>query len=262
MANPRLSLLTRGVCACALATAVHAQQPAGSPRLDSTARDTTPATLIGRVVDSAGAGVAGAEITLLKSDKVYSISGDSGAFRITGLPPGTVVFNVRRIGYEAATFTAVLKPGKTHRTNFALSTAAQSLPTLAVSDTAVQSHWLDAFNAKKSNGRGTFITRAEIVKRGARTGIDVIRNVPGVRIVQSRQSSRVLMSRTMNRACPPAMYLHGLPYGGTMDDFTADDIEAVEVYVGESEIPPEFDRNGRGICGVINIWTRDPRKAP
>ena len=69
------------------------------------------------------------------------------------------------------------------------------------------------------------------------------------------------MSRTTDRACPPTMYLHGLPYGGTMDDFIADDIEAVEVYVGISEVPPEYDSNDRGICGVIVVWTRDPRSA-
>jgi hypothetical protein len=56
------------------------------------------------------------------------------------------------------------------------------------------------------------------------------------------------------------MFVHGLPYSGMLDDFNADDIEALEVYVGISEIPPEFDKNGRGICGAIVVWTRDPRK--
>jgi hypothetical protein len=32
------------------------------------------------------------------------------------------------------------------------------------------------------------------------------------------------------------------------------------VYVGISEIPPELDNNGKGICGAIVVWTRDPRK--
>lgn len=248
----------------AIATRLRAQQPAPVQQAQDTAvRDSTPATLIGRVVDSAGVGVNGAEIKLMKSDRVRAISGDSGEFRMTGLPPGTVVFNVRRIGYEAASFTAVLKPGKTHRTNFPLTATAQALPAVAVSDTQTNSHWLDQFNARKFNGHGTFITRAEIVKRGARTGIDVIRGVPGVRILPSRNgmTNRVTMTRTTNRACPPTMYLHGLPYSGTMDDFTADEIEAVELYVGVSEIPPEYDRNERGICGVIVVWTRDPRAA-
>jgi hypothetical protein len=248
----------------ACAAGLRAQQPAPVQQArDSVARDTTPATLIGRVVDSAGVGLTGAEIMLLKSDRPRAITGDSGDFRMAGLPPGTVVFNVRRIGYEAASFTAVLKPGKTHRTNFPMTAAPQPLPTVAVSDTQTESHWLDQFNARKFNGHGTFITRAEIVKRGARTGIDVIRGVPGIRVLPSRNgmTNRVTMSRTTNRACPPTMYLHGLPYSGTMDDFEADEIEALEIYVGVSEIPPEYDRNARGICGVIVVWTRDPRAA-
>jgi Carboxypeptidase regulatory-like domain/TonB-dependent Receptor Plug Domain len=246
----------------AVATRLGAQQPAPVQQSkDTMPPNTTPATLIGRVTDSAGVGLNGAEILLLRSDRPRAITGDSGDFRIAGLPPGTVVFNVRRIGYEAATFTAVLKPGKTHRTNFAMTATAYALPTVAVSDTQTKSHWLDQFNARKFNGHGTFITRNEIVKRGARTGIDVIRGVPGVRVLPSRNgmTNRVTMSRTTNRACPPTMYLHGLPYSGTMDDFSADEIEAVELYVGVSEIPPEYDRNERGICGVIVVWTRDPR---
>lgn len=252
----------RLVLACTAAAQLRAQQPIQQSK-DSLSRDSMPATLVGHVVDSTGAGLTGAEISVLKLDAFHVVSGDSGEFRVAGLPPGTVVFSVRRIGYEAATFTAVLKPGRTHRTNFTLSATAHELPTVAVSDTSIQSHWLDQFNARKGNGHGTFITRAEIVKRGARTGIDVIRNVPGVHIQPSRNGlvSRVTMSRTTNRACPPTMYLHGLPYGGTMDDFTADEIEAVEVYVGISEVPPEYDRNARGICGVIVVWTRDPRTA-
>jgi len=58
------------------------------------------------------------------------------------------------------------------------------------------------------------------------------------------------------------MFVHGMPYSGMLDDFVADDIEALEVYVGVSEITPEFDKIGRGVCGVIVVWTRDPGKKP
>jgi hypothetical protein len=230
------------------------------------ARDSTPAVLVGRVVDGAGAGLAGAEITMLKSGRVHSISGDSGDFRISGLPPGTVVFNVRRIGFEAASFTAVLKPGRTHRANFALNASAQVLPKVSIADTAVQTHWLDVFNNRKSGARGTFITRNEIVKRGARTATDILRNVPGVRVDMAGRTgmnNRVVMTRGNGaRPCLPNLFVHGMPYSGNLDDFNADDVEAVEVYVGISELPPELDKNGKGICGAVVVWTRDPRKAP
>ena len=241
------------------------QTPLQAQAPDSARVDSTPATLVGKVVDSAGVGLPGAEITLLKSDKVHVITGDSGEFRINGLTPGTVVFSVRRIGFEAATFTALIKPGKIQRAKFPLTVNAHELPTVAISDTAVETHWLDQFERRRSGARGTFITRADIVKKGARTGIDIIRSVAGVRIAPMRNglANQVIMTRGAGgRTCVPTMFVHGLPYSGTLDDFTAEDIEALEVYVGISEIPPELDKNGRGICAAIVVWTRDPRKAP
>src|SRR5512146_378544 len=148
------------VAVCAAVRGMSAQQPPA----DTAHRDSLPAVLIGHVVDSTGIGLAGAEITLVKSDKFRTITGDSGVFRIAGLPAGTDVFNVRRIGYESASFTAVLKPGKTHRATMTLSASAQPRPTVSVADTATQSHWLDQFERRRTGNRGTFITRAQIVR--------------------------------------------------------------------------------------------------
>ncbi len=234
------------------------------PTADSSLRELPPSTLIGTVTDSAGMGVSGAEITMVPSPKIRAITDSIGAFRMYGLPSGSVVFAVRRLGFQPATFTAVLKPGHIQRGHFRLTVAAHVLPTVAVADT-VTTHWLDDFNARRNDHKGgTFITRKDIERRQARTGIDVIREVPGIRLVPSSRSGgfQVLMTRTTSRPCRPTMYVHDMPYSGTIDDFTADDIEAVEVYVGVSEIPPEFDRVGRGVCGVINVWTRDPRNPP
>jgi hypothetical protein len=257
--RPRRAVWGHFVAVCAAVRLLSAQQPA-----DSLRRDSLPATLIGRVTDSAGVGLSGAEITLARSDKVHAITGDSGEFRIAGLSAGTSVFNVRRIGFEAATFTAVLHGGRIHRAKFTLTATAQALPAVAVSDTAIPTHWLDQFDRRKSTARGTFITRSDIVKKNARTGVDAVRGVPGIRITPTRFGlNTVLMTRGAGaRPCYPTMYVHGVPYSGVLDDFTADDIEALEVYIGISEIPPEFDKNGKGICGVIVVWTRDPRKAP
>lgn len=253
------------VQALSFAAALFAAGIIGAQQPDSARRDSTPAVLMGRVTDSTGAGLVGAEITLFHTEQVHAISGDSGQFRLAGLVPGTSVFNVRRIGYEPASFTAVLRPGRTHRATMVLTMSAHPLATVSVSDTATKTHWLDQFDRRKNNSRGTFFTREEIVRKGARLGSDIVRSVPGVRLapIRSGGGNQVIMNRGAGgRTCLPTMYVHGLPYSGVLDDFSADDIEALEVYVGVSEIPPEFDKNGRGICGVIVIWTRDPRKAP
>jgi len=226
-------------------------------------RDSVPAVLIGRVIDSAGVGLSGAEISLFQSENLRVVSDDSGSFRFPGIPAGTRVFNVRRLGFEPASFTAVLKPGKTHRATMTLTATAHALPTVAVADTALKTHWLDQFERRRSSSRGTFITREEIVRKNARSGTDIVRSVPGIRLAALRggAGNQVIMTRGAGaRTCVPTMFVHGMPYSGMLDDFVADDIEALEVYVGISEIPPELDKNGRGICGAIVVWTRDPRK--
>jgi len=253
------------VCAAASAAAVTPLRAQLTPVADTTQRDSVPATLIGHVVDSTGVGLPGAEITVNKSDKVHAITGDSGEFRIAGLPSGAVVFNVRRIGFESASFTAVLRGGKTQRAKFSLTPTAQALPLVSVSDTATKTHWLDDFSRRKGTNRGTFISREEIVRKGARMGTDIVRSVPGLRLVPRRGGigNQVLMTRGDGpRACVPQMFVHNMAYSGTLDDFVAEDIEAVEVYVGTSEVPAELDKAGRGICGAIVVWTRDPRKPP
>lgn len=249
----------------ALLVAFAVAAPARAEQADSARRDSIPAVLVGRVTDSAGVGLSGAEITLHKTENIRVVSGDSGEFRLAGLPPGTSVFNVRRLGFQPASFTAVLRGGRTHRVTMPLTVNPQALPIVAVSDTMNRSRWLDQFERRRTTSRGTYITRADIVKRGARLGSDVVRTVPGVRVSPGRfsMSNQVTMTRGAGgRPCLPTMYVHGMPYSGVIDDFSADDIEALEVYVGISEIPPEFDKNGRGICGVIVVWTRDPRRPP
>jgi hypothetical protein len=268
MAIPKLGLGSSrrivNVCAAASIMSAASLRAQSSPA-DSARRDSMPATLIGHVVDSVGTGVAGAEITLNKSDKVHTITGDSGEFRIAGLPAGTSVFNVRRIGFESASFTAVLKPGKTQRARFALTPNAQALPTVAVSDTANKTHWLDDFARRQGTNHGTFITRAEIERQNARTGTDIVRSVPGIRLVPRRGGVgyQVLMTRgDAARPCVPQMFVHNMAYSGTLEDFVAEDIEAVEIYSGTSEVPAELDKMGKGVCGAIVVWTRDPRKPP
>src|SRR6185437_474574 len=242
---------------------VGAQQP--QQQADSMRHEAT-AAIIGHVTDASGAGLPGAEITLGNSDHVHTITGDSGQFRIMGLVAGTMVFNVRRIGFEAATFTAVLHPGKVGRATFHLTASAQPLPTVAVSDTSNTTHWLDQFQRRRQGTRGTFFTRADIVRQGATTGTDIVRTVAGIRLVPGRGGigHQVVMTRGDGvRACIPQMFVHNMPYSGTLDDFIAEDIEALEVYIGISEIPPELTKNGRGAdCGAIVVWTRDPSKKP
>jgi hypothetical protein len=244
--------------ACFLALATVGALDSISPQV--TAQGNPPpatAKLLGRVTDTTGAPLSRAEIWLLSVVALRAISTDSGDFELAGLPAGTVTFAVRRLGFESATFSAVLKEGKTHRATFPLTPSVQPLAAMQVRDTT--SAWLSLFESRRSNHRGTFITRKDFEKLHLRIATDLLRQVPGVQVQLARFGTQVVMTRGAGaRRCIPQLYVHSTPYSGNFDDFTPEDIEAVEVYVGISEIPPDLNTMGRPVCGAIVIWTRQP----
>ena len=66
------------------------------------------------------------------------------------------------------------------------------------------------------------------------------------------------------RGAPPAPPIGQSTRGGraappsVIDGIPVELLEAVEVYVGASEIPSQFNQAG-GSCGVIALWTRARR---
>ena len=76
----------------------------------------------------------------------------------------------------------------------------------------------------------------------------------------------VRMNRTTgitgSRNCPVLFYINGMPFQVTGDmsinQFVApEDVVAIEVYSGSSQVPPEFSANLLNArCGVIVIWTK------
>jgi hypothetical protein len=187
------------------------------------------------------------------------VTDDSGSFDMRGIPPGITVFSVRRLGYEAATFTAMLKEGKAHRVTFVLTEVATSLAGVKVEEKVAPSSWLSLFEKHRSNNRGTFFTRKDIERRQARTASDILRVVAGVSVANTRMGPQLVMTRGAGaRRCFPQLYVHTTPYSGMIDDFSADDVEAIEVYNGISEVPPDLNTMGRPICAAVVIWTREP----
>jgi len=237
---------------CLVPTVVRSQATS-----QGTAAPVATAKLVGTVTDTTGAPLSRAEVWLVAMTTLRTISNDSGQFELPGLPAGAVTLGVRRLGYESATFSTVLKPGKTHRANFPLTPSVQSLAEVRVQDRS--SGWLSLFDEHRAMQRGTFITRSDFEKNNLRIATDILRRVPGVQIVPTRTGTAILMTRGFGaRRCVPQLYVHQTPYSGNFDDFTPDDIEALEVYVGISEIPPDLNTMGRPICAAIVIWTREP----
>ncbi len=212
----------------------------------------------GIVVDSGGVPIAGAEVRAVGTELVV-VTPDSGIFWIE-LPAGPVVFAVRRLGYEASTFLATLTPGRVKGVRLVLQPSVQPLPGVLVAEERHQA-WLRTFNDRKDSQQGTFITRSQIEQSRTRLTTDLLRRrVPSLHVVSIRGGTRVYLRGNTSRRCAPQLFVHATPYSGEVDDFTPDVVEAIEIYSGPSEIPPELNM-GRAMCGAIVIWTRDPKRA-
>jgi hypothetical protein len=224
------------------------------------AQDTVhTARVVGRVVDSTGAPVARAEVMVKPGTGLRVVTNDSGDFEFPAAPSGRVEFLVRRLGYQPGSFDATLKPGIAQHVTLPLTAVIAELPGILVEDT-VTHPWLRVFERHRHEEYGTFFTRADIVKSQARITSDLLRRVPGVMFANVRGSLHVLFTRggRMARPCEPAIFVHHIAYSGVLDDFTPDDIEAIEVYTGISTVPAELWGEQAHTCGAIVLWTREP----
>jgi hypothetical protein len=121
------------------------------------------------------------------------------------------------------------------------------------------------FYEREKRGVGTFIERKQIEKMKAQTSSDLLRNVPGLRLVPQATRRNVPPNQMRGRGNCRFKYI--VDGARTLSDFDIDfiapyAIEGLEVYAGLSEVPAAFRASamadgGQTICGVIAIWTRD-----
>ena len=93
-------------------------------------------TIVGTVTDAAsGAPIADARVTIVDT-RLQSVTNSRGAYRITGVAPGTVPLEVRRIGYRTAVSSVTLEPGQESTSDFQLTVSVVMLEEVVVTGTA------------------------------------------------------------------------------------------------------------------------------
>src|SRR6185503_5344344 len=220
-------------------------------------------TINGTVRDSAGA-IAFAEVSMAGTDAMV-MTDENGRFRFTGVPFGSVELKVRRIGYTPASQTIQFSKGTDAVIEVLMSAAPGYLPSVEVHEPrqAYDSR-LRGFKDRSTKGVGYFITRERLEKLNSFRMVDVIRDVPGVRLRTLRGGGTSLTLR--GAQCPPLLFVDGNPASAGAVDLEMFDlgmVEGIEVYSGLASIPPEFV-TARGIdrCGVIAIWSKPFRPKP
>lgn len=226
--------------------------------------------VLGTVTSSdGGAPLAFARVSVMGT-KTATLTSPDGAFTLAQVASGMCVLQVRLEGYT--TILTAVTVGASDTIRVTLELAPTGVPLAPVEVTAKPAPRLPAmqgFEERRAHSQGHFFNRDEIVRMQPRRFTDVLRRVPGVQMQHVsgpyEQGEAVRMSRTIGvmgaRPCPVLYYVNGSPFPVAGDlpidqYINPDEVAAVEVYSGMSQIPAEFNSTSNNArCGVIVIWT-------
>jgi TonB family protein len=213
----------------------------------------------GVVRDSLGVAVRRAEV-LIDSASVGVFTNDDGFYRLDSVALGRVSVVARRMGFRPSARSVVTRAGTVTQLDFALMPVAQRLSAVVVAEKSEPyDARLEGFNARKDDKVGYFIERDKL-DRGSSHLTEILRTVPGVRMVRTGRGGSFHSIRIRGADCPPMVFLDGFPAtSGEFDLDTVDPqtLEGVEVYATMTLVPGVFQSPGqRDRCGVVALWSR------
>ena len=212
----------------------------------------------GLVTDSSGSGIAGATISVIGASGIQ-LSESNGSFRIGGVPVGNRVVVARRIGFRPESLSVSVVADTIHTVSIRLEPVAQQVAPVIVTASSRYTGRLRGFNERRDRGIGRFFTADDIEKRRPRVVTDLLRLVPGTRII-NLNGQNIVTFRGLR--CAPLVWLDGSPATAgylDVDLFTPSTLAGIEVYAGPASIPSELTwMRGRSSCGVIALWTKMP----
>jgi hypothetical protein len=216
--------------------------------------------ITGVVVDARSARpVVGAAVSVHPHDSV-TITQDEGRFDLLVAGGGPFVLQTRHVAYATRTDTVVLAAGQNALVRIQLVETAIELPPITVE---TRSRRLDhaGFFGRRERGVGVFLTRTEMDGYRVQHLSDVFSRVPGLRrSMFSDGTSRIEArgGRLLNRRCDIQYFIDGVRAelgAGMVDAIPIQSVEGIEIYLGASEVPMQFD-HGSAMCGAIVVWTR------
>jgi len=221
-----------------------------------------PGRLRGIVVDSAGLPVAQADIGIMSVHQLAR-SDEQGRFGFAKLPPGELVVSIRRLGYEPTTAKVLIGPEGLDSLRVVLADVAVALDVVQTSSYPYRLRAsIEDFHRRRVRGIGTFVTRDQIVARNSMVTSDVLREMPGIRLVRTRTGRGIRFASASSRRgdCLPMIWIDGQRAEGLeVDDIPLSDIEGIELYNGPATTPMQFSASSSTLsCGTIVIWSRPP----
>ena len=215
--------------------------------------------VIGVVRDSAGAGIAGAQVTIAGMVG-RGITGADGTFRLIGVTAGNQILVVRRIGFQPDSQRVTIPRSANVQVSVRLAPAPGALATVVVDGPRpAPVGRLRGFYERRQRGIGHFFTIDDIERRRPHLVSDLLRTLPGVNV--ARRTGETVVTFRGSR-CTPLVWVDGSPAAtGWFDPdvLVPTTLAGVEVYPGAASVPPELSMpTASGGCGVIALWSREP----
>jgi hypothetical protein len=234
----------------------------------------TPSSVVrGRIIDDqSGAPLGNVLVNVSRgADTVGRVAtDDAGYFRTAPLPAGYLVLSFRRLGYQSG---SMLVDSLERRRTLAVAMTALPAQLDAVSVSADALHTrqtrLSGFDERaQRRAGGTYLQRLDLQKAQTARVSDMMRRVPGTRVVDNGGVLMVASSRGYKAdlrrgdAMAPCVMRVGVDgqikeAGFSINTIDPSDIYGIEIYNGPATMPPEFSGlRTDSFCGLIMIWTR------
>ncbi len=217
------------------------------------------AIVIAFVTDTMGKPLSGADVQVVGTG-VRGSTDDGGRVALLAVPAGNAVLRLRRLGFAELTVPIAVTAGMPPESRYRMTPVAADLKDVVVRASALKPERyartgkFDSFYRRRAQGSGTFLTREIIDARDAQKSEDLLRLSTGIKISYRGNSPSIHFMR-----CPKVnVYIDGIRSHDPSRDYFALsplDIEAIEVYHGMAQVPPEFSPQPND-CAAIVVWTR------
>ena len=220
------------------------------------------AVLSGRVILEGNAPGGGSRVEVHGTESVTTTN-EKGEFTLKNLPSGSHVVVARHLGYAADAVPVDLSSREPKSVTIRLPKYINVMDPVLV--TARRTAALDrvGFARRQRTGQGRYIGPEQLARMRPQRVTDVLRQVPGLRVVSGPQGEVVESSRgvgsVLGGSCVQ-FYVDELRWQtmepGDVNSFIGGhEIVAVEVYQG-SATPAQYVSPGMGNCTTILLWTR------
>lgn len=229
--------------------------------------------------DGTGRPLAAVQV-LIEGTERADTTDSAGRYRLEA-KAGTRIALFRLIGYRPLRLRLQLVKGDSTTANADLvRESAQQLDPIETraAPSAPRGVGVEAFEERRRLGFGKFIDSTQLRRSGSRRLTDLLREVPGVRLVSFVEDPsrpwifewRAASGRKQNAGGEPcwmSVVFDGSPIyrSGSLsrppdfhrDFFEVSSLQAVEVFRSPAEVPQEYGGSSEQ-CGLILLWSRRP----